>query len=171
MCRYSSALRLIELIVFDLVRFAFKARCEADQALRMLRENLFIDARLVVETFEMRRANEFDQILVAGLVLRQQDQVKRRIPRAAGFFLKPRPRRDVRLATNNRFQSGLRCSLVELHRSIHAAVIGHRDGRHLACVRLLYRVRNPARPIEQAVLGVQVKMDKVRMFHTRPATL
>jgi hypothetical protein len=36
-------------------------------------------------------------------------------------------------------------------------------------VRLLDHVINPARPIEQAVLGVQVKMDKVRMFHALAA--
>ena len=163
-------LRLIELVVFDLVRhLALETGREPDQSLRVLREDFLVDARLVVKPFEMRRRDELDQVLVADLVLGQQHQMIRRVPRVAGFLVQPAARRDVRLASDDRFDAAFRRRLVEIDRAVHVAVIGDRDRRHLRRVRLLHHVINAARPIEQAVLGVQMQMDEIRMLHALAA--
>ena len=52
-----------------LVNVAAQAGRQSDQPFRMLREQILIDARLVVKAFEVARRDELDQVLVALLVL------------------------------------------------------------------------------------------------------
>ena len=66
--------------VVDLERprdLAVEARRQADQALAVLGEVVAVDARLVVVAVEVRVGDEAAQVLVAGPVLGQQDQVVR----------------------------------------------------------------------------------------------
>ena len=62
---------------------ALETAAQADQALRMLREQVLVDARPVVEPFGVARRHQLDQVLVAFVGLGQQDQVVRLGLRAA----------------------------------------------------------------------------------------
>ena len=159
-------LGLIELAFLDLERdFALEAGGKPDQTLRMFRENLLVDARLVVEAVEVRRGDKLNEIFVADFVLRQQDQMIRGVAGVRGFLFEAAARRDIRLAPDDRLQPLLLRGLVELDGTVHVAMIGHGHRRHLACMRFVDNIGNTAGPVEQAVLGVQVKMDKIRVLH------
>ena len=61
----------------------------------------------------------------------------------------------------------LRGLAVELDRAGERAVVGERDGRHLELGRARRERRDPARPVEDRVLGVDVEVDEVGA-HGRP---
>jgi len=82
-----------------------------------------------------------------------------------GFLFEAATRRDIRLASNDWLESFLLRGLVELDGAVHVAMIGHSHAGILQRMRLVDNVGNTARSVEQAVLGVQVKMDKIRVLH------
>ncbi len=56
---------------------AFQAGGQRDQAVGVLAQNLHVNARLVVKAFEKARADELNQIFVARLIFRQQNEMIR----------------------------------------------------------------------------------------------
>ena len=56
---------------------AFQTGGQRDQAVGVLAQNLHVNARFVVESFEKARADELNQIFVAGFIFRQQNEVIR----------------------------------------------------------------------------------------------
>ncbi len=74
---------------------------------------------------------------------------------------------DVDLAAQNRLDSGLSGLPVELDRAGHGAVVGEPDRRHLELGGAGREGRDPAGPVEDRVLGVDVKVDKRRLGHGR----
>jgi hypothetical protein len=46
--------------------------------------------------------------------------------------------------------------MIELYGTEHVTVIGYGNGRHIVRYCLIEQARNQARPIEQAVLGMNV---------------
>src|SRR6476659_2167168 len=91
----------------------------------MGREQLPVDARLVVVTLEIARGGELDQVSVALVVLGEQREV--RVPLDLGAAVVG----DVDLAAENRLDSGLSGLPVELDGAGERAVVGEPDGRHL----------------------------------------
>ena len=76
-------LRRVDVAAHDrLGQLAAEARGEADQSLGVLGEQLPVDARLVVVALEVRRADQLDEVAIAGVVARQQDQMVRVAVRA-----------------------------------------------------------------------------------------
>ena len=75
---------------------------------------------------------------------------------------------DVDLAAENRLDSLLSGLPVELDRAGERAVVGERDRRHLELGGPRGEVRDPARAVEDRVLGVDVEMDERRIGHGRP---
>lgn len=131
----------------------------------MFGEQFLVDARFVVESLQMTGGDKLDQVAVSHIVLGDEQEVKRGIAGAGRFFFEARAGRDVRLATEDGFQSVFLGCLVKLDRAMHVSVVGDADGWHSAGFGFLYGVSDPASAIEQAVLGVKVKMDKIGMFH------
>ncbi len=85
-----------ELPVVDLERLgdlAVEARGQADEPLAVLGQVLAIDARLVVVAVDVRVGDEAAQVLVAGPVLGQQDEV---VGLGVGLALPVGHRRDGR---------------------------------------------------------------------------
>ena len=54
---------------------ALQAAAQADQSLRVLREQLLVDARLVVEAFGVAGRHELDQVVIALVRLREQHEM------------------------------------------------------------------------------------------------
>ena len=77
---------------------------------------------------------------------------------------------DVHLAAEDRLDALLGGGLVEVDRARHRAVVGERDGGHLELGRLPRERRDPARPVEDRVLGVDVQVDE-RRGHGRAIVL
>ena len=54
------------------IHFAGETTAQADQSRGMLREKFLVDPRPVMKSVEMRGRNQFNEIAIAGFVLRQQ---------------------------------------------------------------------------------------------------
>ena len=72
---------------------------------------------------------------------------------------------DVDLAAEERLDAVLGRLLRELDRAGERAVVGERDRRHLELRRPRGEGRNPARPVQNRVLGVDVEVDEGRLGH------
>ena len=125
----------------------------------MLRQQLLVDARAVVEPFGVAGRHQLDQVLVAFVGLRQQHQVVRLGLRAA--LVEPAALRDVDLAAEDRLQPAVARVVVEDHRRKHVAVLGHGERRHLQLDRFVEQLVDPAGAVEQRELGVEVEMDEL----------
>ena len=140
--------------------FPLEAAAQADQPLRVLREQLLVDARLVVEALGVARRHQLDQVVIALVGLGEEHEVVRRLARRAALGA-PIARRDVDLAAEDRVDPALARLVVEDDRREHVAVLGDRHRRHLQLDRLVEQFFDPAGAVEQRVLGVQMQVDEV----------
>jgi hypothetical protein len=60
------------------VNFTGETTAQADQTVRMRRQQILVDARPIIKTVQMRRRNQLDQIAIARLVFRQQGEMEGR---------------------------------------------------------------------------------------------
>ena len=125
-------------------------------------EELPVDARLVVVALEVAGRGELDQVGVAGVVLGEEREV--RVPLGLGLAVVG----DVDLAAENRLDSDLSGLPVELDGTGERPVVGERDGGHLELSSSSREGGNAARPVENRVLGVDVKVDERRFRHGQP---
>ena len=139
---------------------ALETAAQPDEALRVLREEVLVDARLVVEAFRVARRHELDEVVVTLGVFREQDEVVRRFARAA-VLAQAAARRHVHLAAQDRVDAALPRMVVEDHRREHVPVFRDRHRRHLQRHRLVQHLVDAARAVQQRELGVQVKMDEL----------
>ena len=140
---------------------ALQAAAQADEALRVLREQLLVDARLVVEALRVAGRHELDQVVVAldaSPRAAPGDSASRRGCRSwcagspgATYTSQPRigftPRCRAwswKMTDENR----LPCSVT--------AIAGI-----FSCRGLIEQFVDPARAVEQRELGVQVQVDEV----------
>ena len=127
---------------------------ESDQPLRVLLEQLPVDPGLVVVALEVAERGELDQVRVALVRLGEERQV--RVP----LRLRAAVVRDVHLAADDGLDALLSRLPMELDGAGERPVVGERDGRHLEPCRLRHEVGDPARPVEDRVLRVDVEMDE-----------
>ena len=152
-----------QLPVVDLERLgdlAAQAGDQADQALAVAREVLEVDPRLVVVAVDVGVGDQPAQVLVAGVVLGQQDEVE---GLAVGLALLGghRARRDVRLDADDRLDAlGLR-GLVEGDRAVEGAVVGDGHRIHALLGRRVDQLGDPAEAVEEAELRVDVEVREV----------
>ena len=145
------------------------ARRRDDQPLRVARQGLPVDSRVVVEALGVPDRRQLDQVAVALRVAGQQDQVIRRLaPFAGAAPLPPVSRRHVRLHADDRRDALLAGQLLEAPGAVHAAVVGEPQGRHLELLRFADQVREAVGPVQQRVLGVRVEVDEGH--RARPST-
>ena len=133
---------------------AGEAAREGDHPRREALEQLPVDARLVVVALEVAERAELDQVRVAGVVGGEERQVRVALRERAAIV------DDVHLAAEDRLDPLLGGGLVEVDRAGHRAVVGERHGGHLELGRLPRERRDPARPVEDRVLGVDVQVDE-----------
>ena len=141
-----------------------EAAAQPDQPLRVLREQLLVDARLVVEPLGIAGRHELDEVVVALVGLGQQHEMVRRLPYSAALR-QPAAGRDIDLAAENRLHPTLLGVVVEDHRREHVAVLGDGQRRHLQPGRLVQQFVDPARAVEQRKLGVKMKVNEVLISH------
>ena len=139
---------------------ALETARQADEALAVLREQVLVDARLVVEAFRVAGRDQLDQVVEAFVGLGQQHQVVGRLARrpALGAAI---ARRDVDLAAEDRLDALLPRVVVEGDRREHVAVLGDGERGHAQLLRLVEQLLDAAGAIEQRELRVEVEMDEV----------
>ena len=112
-----------------------------------------------MKSIEVRGRDQFHQIAIAGVILRQQSKMIGRFPHRSRLFL-VRAGRDVGLATNDRFDPGAGCFLVKFDRAKKIAVIGDGHGRHLELGRFFHQLLHPNGAVEQRIFGVKVEVNE-----------
>ena len=130
----------------------------------MFRKQILVDARFVIEPFEITFRNQLDEILVAGFILAQKNQVIR--PPDDGIAIQAVRLGDVHFAADDGLHAGLRCGFVETHRTKKIAVIGDGNGGHAGLLRLFRKRLVTAGAVEQAESGMQVKMNELRHVYS-----
>jgi hypothetical protein len=161
--------RLGELILHDRLRdLARETARQRDQPILALRQDFFVNARLVVIALQMRRGCKFDEIFVADLIFREQNEMVVDVLAAGGRLLfEPRSGGDVNFAADDGLDALAPRFLPKIHRAVHRAVIRDGERGQLQFVRLLDEFVQTAGAIEQGILGVQMQMDKVSVRHGR----
>ncbi len=154
----------------DQVRnLAAQAPGQRDEPFVMLLKNLLIHPRFIIKSFKVGFTDEFDQILIAGEIRGQQNQMVIIVMRqAAVFFGMAASQRHVGFAADDRLDAGVVGFSIELDGPEHVAVIGHGHGRLSERFDLLDERFDLIRAVEQAELGVEMQMDKRRCHRKEP---
>ena len=140
-------------------RHARHAGRKSDQSLAVFGEQLFVDARLVVETFGVSLRRQAHEVLITLVVLRQQYQVKVCFltGRARGFFLATAAR-DVSLTTDDRLHAVILHRVIERDRAEHVAMISHGARRHTQFVNAVGKRFDLNCAVEKTVISMQMEV-------------
>ncbi len=167
--------RLVQLVLGDQIgNLAGETAGHRDETVLVRGEQFLVNARLVIIALQMRGGGELDEIFVAGVVLCQQAEMMINVASAAGaagFLFQPAAGRDINLAADDGLDAFFARGLVKINRAVHRAVIGDGERGELQFMRFFHQPVQPAGAIEQRILGVQMKMNKVRMRHGNRLTL
>ncbi len=157
--------RVLEALVQKVLRHQRgEAAGEADQPGGVLGQRLEIGPGLVVEALQMGVGHQFEQVLVARQIGGEQAEVV-----VALALLRPavaiqaRAFGQVQLAAQQRLDPFGLGRVVELDRAEEISMVGHRQGLHAQLGRAIDQPVDPARAVEQAVVGMDVKVDETRV--------
>jgi hypothetical protein len=131
-----------------------QAARQRDQPRRVLPEELPVDPRLVVVALEVAERAELDEVPVADVVGGEERQVRVALVLLAAVV------DHIDLAADDRPDALVLRRLEELDRARHRAVVGQGHRRHLELRGLPRKRRDPAGPVEDRVLGVDVQVDE-----------
>ena len=142
-----------------LCHLPFQASRERDQALRMLSQKLFADARLVVKAVQRRLGGDLDEIAEALIGFGQDAKmvVAIALRRSAMIIFLT----DVELATKDGLDARTLSGIVEMRCAKNIAMIGDRYRRHVQRFGASDQLFNIAGPIEQRVISVQMKVNEL----------
>ena len=139
---------------------ALQTAAERDEPPAVAGQQVLVDARLVVEPLGVGRGRELHEVVEPLVGFRQQDEVVRRFADRPALG-EPAARRDVHLAPEDRLDAPLPRLVVKDDRREQVPVLGHRERRHLEPLGLGQQLADPARPVQQRVLRVQVEVDEL----------
>ena len=129
----------------------------------MLREDLVIGTGPVIETLEPRLRGQSREVLVAGVVGRQQREVAGalRVDFLMGLFV-PIALVEVGLDTEDRLDACVPAPRVELDGPVHDAVVGDGAGGHPGGGGRGEHLPDPAGAVEHRILGMGMQMDEAQ---------
>jgi len=152
---------LLVLAQQPLADLALEAGAEGDQPLVMFAQQGAVDAGLVIKSFQISGRDQLHQVLVAGHVLAEQDQMKSGAAGAGiGLLLQTAARSHIDFGADQGFDFGLAALFIKADDAMHAAVVGQSDCRHALRFRPLDEILDAAGAVEKAVMGVVMEMDK-----------
>ena len=126
---------------------------QTDEPFAVPAEHVLVDPGFVVEALHFADGHQFHQVLVAGAVFGQEDQVVQLSP---GFqaFIQMGTGSDVHFAADDGFDAGFFTFLVEFDDPVHDPMVRNGQGGHAQFLGVLDQFRDPAGPIQEAVLGM-----------------
>ena len=130
---------------------------EADEAFVKLGQHFHVNSGLCVKAFKLGNAGEFHQVLIAGVVHGQQDDVVG-LGGGGGVFIAAFPGGDIKLAANDGFNPLCPGLEVKFQGAIHGTMVGHGHGIHSKLFALSKEVWNTNGSIKETVLGVDVEV-------------
>ncbi len=145
---------------------AAQAPGQADEAAVVLPQELLVDPGAVVEALGVGEGHQLHEVVVPLVVRREQGQVVVGLGDPRGAPVEAAADRDVDLAAQDRLDPLLPAGVVEGHRPEHVAVVGDGQPLHPEAPGLLDQLVDVARPVEEAVFGVQVQVDELGGRHS-----
>ena len=136
-----------------------EAATRGDEAFGVFSQEILVDARMVIEAFELRGGSDLEQVLVTGHILRQQQQMIRAAVEAR-VAIGHAAASEVTFHADNGFDAGVGAGAVEIQNAKHNAVIGDGEGGHIKLAGALDEGLYSALTIEQGELAMDVEMDK-----------
>ena len=116
-------------------------------------QDVLVDPRFIVESADKSLGDDLDQILVAGLILSEQDQMP--LPLVlVGLFVSQLARRRIDFAADDRLDPLLLALFIEIDRAEHHPMIGDRQAVHAQLFRPRDHILNARRPVQQTVFGM-----------------
>ncbi len=128
----------------------------------MLREQVFIDAGLVIEAFEVAGGDKLDEVFVAFLRFAEQDEMIVAVGIGAGLVALLG---DVDFAADDGMNAFFRRFVIKLDSAEEVAVIGHGDRGHLLAFHDLDELLDIASAIEEGVIGVAMEVNERAFGH------
>lgn len=123
-------------------------------------EEFVIDAGVIIEAVQLGGGGNFQEVLIAGLIFGQKEQVGRSFIQLR-VFLPHGAGGHVGFDADDRLDVELLCGAEEIDNAEQCAVIGDGEGGHLQFVGALKQLGDIAKPIEQGVFGVDMQVDKI----------
>ncbi len=120
----------------------------------MLLEQFLIHPRLVIKPFEVGFTHQLNEIVIAGEISGEQNEMIIVVMRQSAFAVLPVARRHVGFTADDGLHSTGQGFLVKFNGPKQVAMVRHGNGRHAEVFYLLDERLNLVRPIEQAVLRV-----------------
>jgi hypothetical protein len=137
-----------------------QARGSGDDSLRVLAEDLLVDARLVIESLDVGPGYQADEVSVPLVRFGQQNEVMRLFRARLRLSVMPGSGGHIHLGAYDGLDPFPVRLLVEVHRADHAPVVGQRHGGHTHPRDFAHEVLDLDRPVEEAVLGMQMQVDE-----------
>ena len=145
----------------DLTRdLAGQAGGAGDNAFVKLPEQVQVHTGLIVEALREGPADDLHQVRVAGVVLRQEDQMVVAVVPVALLPVQPGPRRHVDLAADDRIDPLFFCRLIKIDHAVHDAVIGDGCCCHAQFLHPADVLIDLIGSVQKRVLCVDVEMCK-----------
>ena len=138
---------------------ACKARRQADQALMVLLQQLFVHTGLGVKAFGKGRRDHFDQVFVARFVFAQQDQVIVAVDLVD--LIETGAGGNVDFAPDDGLDARLFGCLIKLHAAVHHAVVGAGNGGLAALLHPIHQLIDAACAVQQAVFRMDMEVNKL----------
>ena len=141
-----------------------ETRGKCDDSLVILIQKLHIHTRFVIIAFRKALAHNLYKVVIAGVVLRQKDEMVISFLAAAYLLVKARVRRNIDLTAEDRLDPRLLRRAVEVNDTVHDAVI--RDGGAVhaklldSCNIFFYLVGT----VQQRVFRVDMQMYKCHVI-------
>ncbi len=155
-----------------------QTRRQRNQPAAVFGEQIVVNARLVVETFQEACGDQLDQVMVTLKIFAKQHQVivsaLPRLPIVAIIrcirrrFLSavvPATLRHVDFAANNRLYVALACLVKKVRGRKKISVVCNRHRRHLLAGRFIQKLARLASAIEQTKIGMNVQVNELRGSH------
>ena len=157
--------RLVHQTFLDVPRhLSRQAGGKGDDSLMILIQKLHIHTGLIVKALCETAADDFHQVGVSRIVLRQQDQMIIPVVPAACLSVKPGIRRHIHLTADDWLDSRFLRRPVKINNAVHHPVVGDGGAVHAKLLHpadiFLYFVG----AVQQTVLRMNMKMRKCHVY-------
>ena len=139
----------------QLRQVAGQARGEANQPFAVLANQVVVNARAIIIAGQEALADQFHQVLIAGVVFTQEDEVA--VLAVRGGFVQP-VAADVDLAADDGLDARILHGGIEVDAAVHHAVVGDGTGGHAKRLDALDELWNAARAVQQGIFRVQMQV-------------
>ncbi|KAF5032540.1 hypothetical protein DSECCO2_616180 [anaerobic digester metagenome] len=143
---------------------------KGDHALMVFPHQFSVDTGFIVHPFRGGERDQLAEVLVADIVFRQKNEMVALFIKG-GVFVRTAAGSHIGLAADDRLDPHFFTCFIEIHRTVHHAVVRNGAGVHAAFLGLRHHAGNPRETIQQAIFAVIVQMDKLSHFSSKSAKI